>query len=30
MSKDKAMARALGMFVQELGQLGIYKRTQGD
>jgi preprotein translocase subunit SecE len=30
MSKDKAMAPgALGMFFQELRQVGIYKRTQG-
>jgi preprotein translocase subunit SecE len=30
MSKEKAMAPgALSLFVQELGQLGIYKRTQG-
>ncbi len=30
MAKDKAIApSALGMFFQELGQFGIYKRTQG-
>ena len=30
MAKDKAIApSALGMFLQELGQFGIYKRTQG-
>ena len=30
MAKDKAMAPSpLGMFFQELGQFGIYKRTQG-
>lgn len=30
MAKDKAIApSALGLFLQELGQFGIYKRTQG-